>query len=65
MKDEMALARNYCKRQCAHPVVTTTHLRRPNTVVASGSPASAQGASEAFLELAGRLGDKKPSAPEQ
>ena len=48
----------------AGPVVTTAHIRCPHTVSASGSPASAQGASEAFPEPAWRLGGKKPSAPE-
>jgi len=43
---------------------TTTGIRCSHTVVASGSPASAQGASEAFPEPAWRRGGKKPSAPE-
>ena len=65
MKDEMAQPWNYGKRWNADPVVTTHRIRRSHTVSASGSPASAQGASEAFPEPAGRLGVKKPSAPEQ
>ena len=65
MKDEMAQPWNYGKRWNADPVVTTHCNRRPHTVVARRSPPSAQGASEAFPEPARRLGDKKPSAPEQ
>ena len=59
-KREQGITANACTRDAK----TTTLVSLPAHASASGSPASAQGASEAFPEPAWRRGGKKPSAPE-